>query len=507
MSVGASLLGLLGNKDPREALLQAVAGTGTATQPQGGAPYAAPAGTDPGTTGATSQQGSGVQASQPADALMSPPDLAKLYQDVLTYDRKASNMDRGLALIGSSISQDGNRQNTMDAILGQSGAGFGNQGFSGMVDVVQGINKQNLARQQRAAMLARLPSIARQYGLDLDTAQYLYDSGKLDSVISELEKPNAKLEKDGRGNLILVDQTNGQQMGSFGQPAVTTRVTEGPDGTKIMVDDAAANPTAANLGQVSGPNTITDDTKEYDKYVLDEQQRQTPADKIKSFEQWRLTKPPSSSSTTNINMPKLENKFDEKRGTNQADRLEKYDAAADNAMDMLTSFDAVEAGLNTGVRTGTFGSTENAMRRFGTSVLGMSDEDMKVAGGELVEKIGNRMALLMRNPESGMGMPGSVSDKDIDFLKKSQIGLDTSEAGNKTALEVFRRLERRKIEYAELANEYADDHGNLVGFRTHAREWFDKKPLFEDLKQSLGGGKSAEDLKREADLLKKYGGK
>lgn len=587
MGVGASLLGLLGNKDPREALLQAVAGGGTSTQPAGGVPYAAAPGGGGGATGTDPTTTSGVQASQPADALMSPPDLAKLYQDVLSYDRKAAHFDRGMGLIGSAISQDGNRAATYDAFAGSGAGGNFNSGqsFSGMVDLVQGINKQNLARQQRAAMMARIPTIAKQYGIDPETAMYLYDTGKLDSLITEAEKPNSELRDLGNGQVALIDKTDGTQRGLFGDPKKNIQVVDGPEGKRAVdlnaqqdgallagpkksfdmqklangqigvfdkdtgqmvgtngpedpnvelrnmadgtvgviskkdgsllgtvgpkstnnqvVDDPTKGKTVMDLNAVTpgtvvaGPDNRTPDTKNYEYYEAQEK----AAGRIPlSFNEWDMQNRIKSNPN---GMDPEEKAFKEKRGQQLGEKYVNIQTAADSALEQLTMYDAVEKGLETGVRTGSLGESEQALRKFG-SMLGLDTDPTKIAGGELVTAIQNRMALQMRNPESGMGMPGSLSDKDIDFLKAAQIGMGTSGEGNKTLLEVYRRLAKRKIELADLADAHADKFGSLRGFNAAATKFHEENPLFEDLQV---GPKSDEAAAREAELLKKYGSK
>lgn len=502
MAVGSSLLSLLGNKDPREALLQAVVqGSAAAQQPQGGAPYAAQPAGGGGATAPTPAPAAGVQASQPADALASPPDLAKMFQDIISYDSRARNIDRGFGLIGSAVSQDGNRGDTLRAFTGDAGLEGGVPSLGGVAELAMGMQAAQLKAKQRAAMMAALPSIAKRYNLDLETAQYLYDTGELDALIKEAEKPANELRELGNGQVALIDKNRNVQLGIFGDPKTNIQQVADPNRGALAVD--LNNP--ADAGRViAPPDNRTGDQKDYNFYKAQEE----AAGRVPlSFNDWSLQakKAAANSVTVNNDGPKLESEFDKKRGGYQAERLDAYNKAADNAMDMLSGFDAIEAGLNTGVRTGSFGEGELNVRRFASTVLGMGDEEVQnaLAGGELIQKMSNRMALLMRNPESGMGMPGSVSDKDIEFLKQSQIGLSSSEPGNKAALEVFRRLERRKIEYAELAEEYADKNGSMRGFREHARKYFDANPLFDDLKQQLIE-KQSPDERRTNDLIEKY---
>lgn len=180
-----------------------------------------------------------------------------------------------------------------------------------------------------------------------------------------------------------------------------------------------------------------------------------------------------------------------------AKKYETISNQADAAKTMVSLYDLAEEALKTGVRTGTFGENELALRKF-AGAMGIGDADT-LASGELLKALQNRMALQMRNPDSGMGMPGSVSDRDILFLKDAQIGIDRSPEGNALMLEAFRRIEQRKLDIAEMADQYVIDNGNLdPKFNQKVRQYAEDNPLFADglgMKDSttrtpLGAGES-----------------
>lgn len=484
MSVGASFLNLLGRDDPRKALLQAVA---SASQPAGGAQYADPAAGGAGTTAPAQADGAGAQpataeASQPLEAFKSPPDLSKLYGDLLKYNAAESNINRGFGLIGSSISQDANRTDTLNAFTGGRPASD-HIGIGDMATTIMDIQKANIARQQRAATLASLPAIAQRYGLSLETAKYLFDTGQLDKVIAEEEKPNNEIVKDASGRSIVYDKTANRQIGEFGsETPVEFSAEKLADGTI-----APYNKRTGTIGDPMGPKTpvdLTNDQKNYDAYVTDEARRGN--NNPLSFNDWDLQarRAGANSQTVNNNAapemdPGLKKEL-EKRGEKFGEKYVKIADAADNALQTLDMYDLVEKGLNTDVRTGSFAETEQSLRKF-AQYLGYEGDANAIAGGELVTAVQNRMALLMRNPESGMGMPGSLSDKDIDFLKAAQIGMGTSGPGNRTLLEAYRRLEQRKIQLADWADEYTEKNGSLRGFNRYVKQKADENPLFEDL--------------------------
>lgn len=126
-------------------------------------------------------------------------------------------------------------------------------------------------------------------------------------------------------------------------------------------------------------------------------------------------------------------------------------------------FDAMlggaEEALSRGIYTGPGGELVQKGREWG-GALGMVDP-RDVAAGENLRKIQNEMALITRNPEQGMGMPGAVSDKDIEFLKSIQVGLGRSPEANKQFLMAARAIQARKKAVMEMANEYVMKHGRL----------------------------------------------
>lgn len=162
-----------------------------------------------------------------------------------------------------------------------------------------------------------------------------------------------------------------------------------------------------------------------------------------------------------------------------AKRYDDITAGAMNSQQMLGMYDLAEQAFDSGVRTGFGAETELTLRQLGAA-MGIDTDPEKLAGGELVRSVQNRMALMMRSPDGGMGMPGALSDRDIKFLKDSQIGIDRSPEGNKRMLQAYRLMEQRKIEIARIADEYVQQNGRLdAGFNSYLRDYANANPLFE----------------------------
>jgi len=185
-------------------------------------------------------------------------------------------------------------------------------------------------------------------------------------------------------------------------------------------------------------------------------------------------------------------KFTEKLAEKGAADYEKMQAA----FDTLGKMDQLRKIVDSGLYTGIGGDFVQSMRRAGAA-LGISDTQA-AANGETMAKIGNELALMARNPDSGMGMPGAMSDKDREFLVAMQPGLNKSTEGNRLMIEMTRRIAQRRVDIANLADKYVRDKGKLdSGFYSMVREYSTKNGMFDD----LGGGR-----KKDRKPLSSFGG-
>ncbi|MBX9465569.1 MAG: hypothetical protein KL840_21810 [Aquamicrobium sp.] len=196
------------------------------------------------------------------------------------------------------------------------------------------------------------------------------------------------------------------------------------------------------------------------------------------FRTWQMEMKQAGATTINNNMA-AEKAWDTESAKLWAKRYDDITAGAMNSQQMLGMYDLAEQAFDSGVRTGFGAETELTLRQLGAA-MGLDTDPAKLAGGELIRSVQNRMALMMRSPDGGMGMPGALSDRDIKFLKDSQIGIDRSPEGNKRMLQAYRLMEQRKIEIARIADEYVQQNGRLdAGFNSYLRDYANANPLFE----------------------------
>lgn len=118
------------------------------------------------------------------------------------------------------------------------------------------------------------------------------------------------------------------------------------------------------------------------------------------------------------------------------------------------------------------------------SSLGI-DIDSNLGAAQAAQAITNELALQMRNPSGGAGMPGAMSDKDREFLQATVPGLAKTPQGNKLLIESYRRLAQRDQQVAKMAREYRKQHGSLdEGFYEQLQAFSEANPLFADMPQS-----------------------
>lgn len=142
----------------------------------------------------------------------------------------------------------------------------------------------------------------------------------------------------------------------------------------------------------------------------------------------------------------------------------------------LANLDRMESLLN-GVKTG-------KLTPMGTEVAALADSlgikiDKNLGNKQAAEALSNGIALELRSPSGGAGMPGAMSDKDREFLVSMTPGLAKTPEGNRLIIETARKLAKRDQQVAKLAREYRQKTGHMdEGFYNQLQEFSDKNPLF-----------------------------
>ncbi|OZI26720.1 hypothetical protein CAL26_05200 [Bordetella genomosp. 9] len=111
--------------------------------------------------------------------------------------------------------------------------------------------------------------------------------------------------------------------------------------------------------------------------------------------------------------------------------------------------------------------------------------DEKLPAKEAAVAIGNQLALQLRDPANGGGMPGAMSDADRNFLQASVPNLTQSNAGRKQLIDYQVKVLERNKDVAAFARKWRQKFGRLDSqdpsgndFQTALSNWSANNPLF-----------------------------
>ena len=153
---------------------------------------------------------------------------------------------------------------------------------------------------------------------------------------------------------------------------------------------------------------------------------------------------------TNINMPPGVNQATSTFGTGVGERANSYVSQAQEASNRNQQLDRVALALSRGADTGLGAETLLNLKQFGNTFLGLGLPE-EAQEQEIIRGISNEMALRLRNPDSGLGLTGNTSNRDLQFLRDSVIGLARSEGGNLKLIEFMKRKGKMQQDIAREA--------------------------------------------------------
>jgi hypothetical protein len=194
---------------------------------------------------------------------------------------------------------------------------------------------------------------------------------------------------------------------------------------------------------------------------------------------------PAFSSTPLVQMggEHQETAFQKRVGQEMGDQYSNLLKADMNAPANIAKYQRL-GGLLGQVSTGKFkGATTDikaAAKSLGIDLtaLGVSDD---VAPAQAARALANQVALELRNPAGGAGMPGALSERDLKFLVESIPGLENDPASIPIMIEYRVKLAKREQEVARMARAYRKKNGKFdEGFYDELAEWSAKNPLFPE---------------------------
>jgi hypothetical protein len=112
--------------------------------------------------------------------------------------------------------------------------------------------------------------------------------------------------------------------------------------------------------------------------------------------------------------------------------------------------------------------------------------DPKLGNKQAADALSKDMALELRNPSGGAGMPGALSNSDREFLMSMTPSLTSDPESRKLISESMVKLAKRDQEVAKIAREYRKKNGNLdEGFYDELAKFSETNPLFTKTNKTI----------------------
>jgi hypothetical protein len=194
---------------------------------------------------------------------------------------------------------------------------------------------------------------------------------------------------------------------------------------------------------------------------------------------------------TTINVGTGQKAFDAQRGKNEANRLKTLVSQADDSEQLVNTADSFLS-FSKDVETGAFAP---AKYKAAAWVQGLGLDPNKTFGANVgaaqaMNAVGNQLALKLRKE-----MPGQLSNQDVKFLVAANLNLGNTPSGNQLLANAIKLVAQRKREKANMAQQWADDHGTLRGFDKAWEQYINDNPLFSQQQppqqtQKTGGSTS-----------------
>ncbi|MBO9331869.1 hypothetical protein GHR37_22235 [Achromobacter xylosoxidans] len=189
----------------------------------------------------------------------------------------------------------------------------------------------------------------------------------------------------------------------------------------------------------------------------------------------------------------------------QLDRFGRSSSPADQAFEKSLAEASAETynnlqktGLNADKQIANYqriGSLLDGFSGSGLTNVGMSgakllnaiglEVDPQLSNKEAAVAIGNQLALQLRDPSNGGGMPGAMSDPDREFLLQSIPNLNQTDEGRKKLISYQVRVLERNKDVAQFARKWRQKYGRLDSldpsgqdFDTALTVWSAANPLF-----------------------------
>lgn len=175
----------------------------------------------------------------------------------------------------------------------------------------------------------------------------------------------------------------------------------------------------------------------------------------------------------NVAQEKEENKTVGKGFGEQYNKIQEDAFNARRQVDRVDRLVSLLDGVETGKLTPLGTDIASYAKSFGFNI------DPKLGNKEAAAALANEMALELRNPSGGAGMPGAMSDQDREFLRSMIPGMERTDQGRKLIADFWKRIAQRKQDVAKIARDYRKQNGQLdEGFYDALDAYSASNPMF-----------------------------
>ncbi len=241
----------------------------------------------------------------------------------------------------------------------------------------------------------------------------------------------------------------------------------------------ATQDVATEMLKVSLANSKpTDDQREYFETYVPQELAAGRSPKL--FNDWVIERK-KATGTNVVQVNKGEDAYDKEMGGAFAKKYNALNDAGDKAFATLGTLQTMRR-LSADPNLYSGALAENVALPIKRAMVALGGDEKSAASMEAFRALANKSVLDSMGGSLGSGF----SNADRDFVVSQVPGLGNTKAGNEVLFGVMEKIERRKIDVARLAQEYAQEpgpdgkpRGRLdAGFDRKLSEWREKNPLF-----------------------------
>lgn len=187
----------------------------------------------------------------------------------------------------------------------------------------------------------------------------------------------------------------------------------------------------------------------------------------------QMTHAPGASTTVVMNQEREEAKAVGKASGESFNEIQKSGMEATTKINRYDRIGQLLEGVSTGKLTPTATQVAALADSIGVKI------DPKLGQKQASQALSNEIALSLRNPSGGAGMPGALSDRDREFLVAMTPALSNTPEGNRLLIDTAKKLAGRDQQVAKLARDYRARKGSMdPGFYEELQKFSDANPLF-----------------------------